>query len=120
MRVVKATKTSRSPTSQGSGNPRLRQMHLCTLPYTTTRVGTSWREFFCIDCSEPTVLTFFAVSSKSVTIPYVQSHWDSEAWKTRAEMGRFSGIRLRDYKRENLENKSKQEVTMEESPKKGT
>ncbi|GFT01076.1 hypothetical protein TNCV_4054681 [Trichonephila clavipes] len=28
----------------------------------------------------------------------VQSHWDSEAWKTKAEMGRLSGIRLWDYK----------------------
>ncbi|GFX18547.1 hypothetical protein TNCV_3371201 [Trichonephila clavipes] len=37
----------------------------------------------------------------------VQSHWDSEAWKTKAEMGRLSGIRLWDYKRDNLENKKK-------------
>ncbi|GFY13072.1 hypothetical protein TNCV_666341 [Trichonephila clavipes] len=35
-------------------------------------------------------------------------------------MGRLSGIRLWDYKRENLENKSKQEVFMEESSKEGT
>ncbi|GFY34162.1 hypothetical protein TNCV_2504651 [Trichonephila clavipes] len=35
---------------------------------------------------------------------YFNSHWDSEAWKTKAEMGRLIGIRLRDYKRENLEN----------------
>ncbi|GFS88078.1 hypothetical protein TNCV_764601 [Trichonephila clavipes] len=34
----------------------------------------------------------------------IQSHWDSEVWKTKAEMGRLSGIRLRDYKRGNLEN----------------
>ncbi|GFW77861.1 hypothetical protein TNCV_4627401 [Trichonephila clavipes] len=40
----------------------------------------------------------------------VQSHWDSEASKTKAQMGRLSGIRLWDYKRENLENKNKQEA----------
>ncbi|GFW42878.1 hypothetical protein TNCV_734111 [Trichonephila clavipes] len=34
-----------------------------------------------------------------------------------AEMDRFSGIRLWDYKQENLENKSEQEVNMEESSK---
>ncbi|GFW95993.1 hypothetical protein TNCV_4174201 [Trichonephila clavipes] len=34
------------------------------------------------------------------------------------QMGRLSGIW--DYKRENLENKSKQEVIMEESSKEGT
>ncbi|GFW51934.1 hypothetical protein TNCV_1188651 [Trichonephila clavipes] len=35
-------------------------------------------------------------------------------------MGRLSGIRLWEYNRENLENKSKQEVIMEESSKEGT
>ncbi|GFX54098.1 hypothetical protein TNCV_2337341 [Trichonephila clavipes] len=50
----------------------------------------------------------------------VQSHWDSEAWKTKADTGRLSGIKLWDYKRENFENKNKQEVIMEESSKEGT
>ncbi|GFU73917.1 major centromere autoantigen B [Trichonephila clavipes] len=40
----------------------------------------------------------------------VQSHWDSEAWKTKAEMGILSGIKLWDYKQENMENKCKQVV----------
>ncbi|GFS91058.1 hypothetical protein TNCV_2120421 [Trichonephila clavipes] len=35
-------------------------------------------------------------------------------------MGRLSGIRLRNYKREKSKNKSKQEVIMEESSKEGT
>ncbi|GFW47608.1 hypothetical protein TNCV_583201 [Trichonephila clavipes] len=51
------------------------------------------------------------------TLQEVESHWDSEAWKTDAEMGRMSGIRLWDYKRENVENKSKQDIIMEESSK---
>ncbi|GFV92570.1 hypothetical protein TNCV_1374211 [Trichonephila clavipes] len=38
-------------------------------------------------------------------ITAIQNHWNSEAWKTKAEMVRLSGIRLCDYKRENLENK---------------
>ncbi|GFX04113.1 hypothetical protein TNCV_3972621 [Trichonephila clavipes] len=50
----------------------------------------------------------------------VQSHWDLEAWKTKTETGRLSGIGLGDYKQENLENKSKQDVIMEESSKEGT
>ncbi|GFX97003.1 putative DD41D transposase [Trichonephila clavipes] len=50
----------------------------------------------------------------------IQSDWDSEAWKTKAEKGRLSRNRLRDYKRENLENKGKQEVIIEESSKEGT
>ncbi|GFX16161.1 hypothetical protein TNCV_4704171 [Trichonephila clavipes] len=45
---------------------------------------------------------------------------NSEAWKTKAEMGRLNGIRLLDYKRENLENKNKQEIIVEESSKEGT
>ncbi|GFS60461.1 hypothetical protein TNCV_947081 [Trichonephila clavipes] len=48
-----------------------------------------------------------------------KSHWDSEAWKTKAEMGGLIGTRLWDYKRANLENKSKQEVIMEEFSKEG-
>ncbi|GFV33997.1 uncharacterized protein TNCV_2613951 [Trichonephila clavipes] len=35
-----------------------------------------------------------------------QSHWDSEAWMTKAEMDRLSGIRPLDYKGENLENEN--------------
>ncbi|GFS99436.1 hypothetical protein TNCV_35811 [Trichonephila clavipes] len=46
--------------------------------------------------------------------------WDSEAWKAKAEMVRLSGIGLWDYKRENLENKNKQEVIMEEILKERT
>ncbi|GFS76493.1 hypothetical protein TNCV_1621141 [Trichonephila clavipes] len=49
----------------------------------------------------------------------VQSHWVSEAEKTKTELRRLSGIILWDSKRENLENKRKQEV-MEESSKEGT
>ncbi|GFU70375.1 hypothetical protein TNCV_2916381 [Trichonephila clavipes] len=49
----------------------------------------------------------------------VQSHWDSEAWKTKSEIGRLSGIRLWEYKRENSKNKSKQEIIMEEPSKEG-
>ncbi|GFV15307.1 hypothetical protein TNCV_4833351 [Trichonephila clavipes] len=48
-----------------------------------------------------------------------QRPWDSEAWKTKTEMGRLSGIRLWDYKRENLEKKIKHEVIMEKSSKEG-
>ncbi|GFU94135.1 hypothetical protein TNCV_967051 [Trichonephila clavipes] len=36
----------------------------------------------------------------------IQSHWDLVAWKTKAEKGKFSGIRLTDYKRKYLENKN--------------
>ncbi|GFX65064.1 hypothetical protein TNCV_452021 [Trichonephila clavipes] len=43
-----------------------------------------------------------------------------ESVKTKAEISRFSGIRIWDYKKENLENKNKQELIMEESSKKGT
>ncbi|GFU70003.1 hypothetical protein TNCV_2984301 [Trichonephila clavipes] len=50
----------------------------------------------------------------------VQNHWSSEAWKTKAEVTKLSEIRLRDYKRENLENKGKHEIIMEESSTEGT
>ncbi|GFV00226.1 hypothetical protein TNCV_3322771 [Trichonephila clavipes] len=50
----------------------------------------------------------------------LQNRRDSESWKTKDEMGRLSGIRFWDYKRETFENKSKQEVIMEEYSKEST
>ncbi|GFS56852.1 hypothetical protein TNCV_2660821 [Trichonephila clavipes] len=47
------------------------------------------------------------------------SHWDLDAWKIKAQMDRLSGIRLWDYKRENLEKEGEHEVTLEESLREG-
>ncbi|GFX68587.1 hypothetical protein TNCV_1800001 [Trichonephila clavipes] len=50
----------------------------------------------------------------------VRSHWDSVTWKTKAETDRLSGIRLWDYKRENLEYEGRQDASEEKSSKEAT